>query len=169
MGYTDEILDVVYLGADDTHIAVATNSCDIKLYHISSMNCQLLSGHTGIVLALAATPANPSLFISSAKVHVCINDTDRSRRFYIARNHSQDHSVRVWLLDEETTRVSCIGSSVGHTASVGSVAISQTSTVFFASVSQDLCLKLWKLSDNLKSQGKSKSRDFPRRTKRRKQ
>lgn len=68
MGYTDEILDVAYLGANDTYIALATNSCDIKLYDIASMNCQLLCGHTDIVLALATTPANTSLLISSAKV-----------------------------------------------------------------------------------------------------
>lgn len=69
MGYTDEILDVVYLGVDDAHIALATNSCDIKLYDIASMNCQLLCGHTDIVLALATTPANANLLISSAKVY----------------------------------------------------------------------------------------------------
>ncbi|XP_032669391.1 transducin beta-like protein 3 isoform X2 [Odontomachus brunneus] len=128
VGYTDEILDVVYLGADDTHIALATNSCDIKLYDIASMNCQLLCGHTDIVLALATTPANANLLVSSAK----------------------DDSVRVWLLNEETKEMSCIGDAVRHTASVGSIAISQTSTKFFASVSQDSCLKLWELSHDLK-------------------
>ncbi|XP_025152449.1 transducin beta-like protein 3 isoform X2 [Harpegnathos saltator] len=127
VGYADEILDVVYLGANDTHIALATNSCDIKLYDIASMNCQLLCGHTGIVLALATTPANANLLISAAK----------------------DKSVRVWLMDKERTKMFCIGHAVRHTAAVGSVAISQESIKFFASVAQDTCLKLWKLSNNL--------------------
>lgn len=32
IGYTDEILDIVYLGDNGSHMAIATNSNDIKLY-----------------------------------------------------------------------------------------------------------------------------------------
>lgn len=127
VGYSDEILDVAYIGDNDSHIALATNSCDIKLYEIASMNCQLLCGHTDSVLALATTLANVNLLVSSAK----------------------DNSVRVWLLDKETMRMSCIGHAVKHTASISSVAISQTSHKFFTSVAQDSCLKLWQLPNNL--------------------
>ncbi|XP_076644102.1 transducin beta-like protein 3 [Halictus rubicundus] len=127
VGYSDEILDVVYIGENGTHIAVATNCCDIKLYDISTMNCQLLRGHTDIVLSLATTPANVCLFLSSAK----------------------DNSIRVWYMNKETLKVSCIAAATRHTASVGSIAISQTSCKFFTSVSQDSCLKLWNLSNNL--------------------
>ncbi|XP_053974904.1 transducin beta-like protein 3 [Hylaeus volcanicus] len=130
VGYSDEILDIVYLGDSQDHIAVATNSCDIKLYHVSTMNCQILCGHTDIVLALATTPANAWLLISSAK----------------------DNSIRIWLMDKETTKASCIASATRHTASVGSVAISQTSTKFFTSISQDLCLKLWNLPQDFESE-----------------
>ncbi|XP_011257031.1 transducin beta-like protein 3 isoform X1 [Camponotus floridanus] len=129
VGYSDEILDVAYVGANDSHIALATNSCDIKFYDIASMNCQLLCGHSDSVLALATTPANVNLLISSAK----------------------DNSVRVWLFDKETTRMSCIGHAIRHTASISSVAISQISTTFFTTVAQDSCLKLWELSNNLES------------------
>lgn len=129
VGYSDEILDVVYLGTSDSHIALATNSCDIKLYDIATMNCQLLCGHTDSVLALATSPANAKLLISSGK----------------------DNSVRVWLMDEETTRMSCIGHAVRHTASISSVALSQTSIKFFATVAQDSCLRLWELSNDLRS------------------
>ncbi|XP_029172388.1 transducin beta-like protein 3 [Nylanderia fulva] len=129
VGYSDEILDVAYLGANDSHIALATNSCDIKLYDVGSMNCQLLCGHSDSILALATTPANVNLLISSAK----------------------DNSVRIWLFDKEMTRMSCIGSAIRHTASISSVAISQTSTKFFTTVAQDSCLKLWELSNNLDS------------------
>lgn len=69
VGYSDEILDIVYLGNRQSHIAIATNSCDIKLYNISTMNCQLLCGHLDIVLSLASSSANAYLLISSAKVH----------------------------------------------------------------------------------------------------
>lgn len=49
------------------------------------------------------------------------------------------------------TRMSCIGCAVRHTASISSVAISQTSTKFFTTAAQDSCLKLWELSNNLES------------------
>lgn len=68
MGFVDEVLDVVLLGADDSHLAVATNSMDIKLYNMKDMGCQLLRGHTDLVLTLAATTSNPLLLLSGAKV-----------------------------------------------------------------------------------------------------
>ncbi|KZC07335.1 Transducin beta-like protein 3, partial [Dufourea novaeangliae] len=128
VGYSDEILDIVYVGENGSHLAVATNSCDIKLYEISTMNCELLRGHTDIVLSLASTPVNVCLFLSSAK----------------------DNSVRVWHMIKETAKVHCIASATRHTASVGSIAISQASCKFFTSVSQDSCLKLWNLPSDLK-------------------
>ncbi|KAI4501511.1 hypothetical protein M0802_003388 [Mischocyttarus mexicanus] len=126
-GYLDEILDIVYVGEQETHIAVANNSIDIKLYEFSSMNCQLLSGHTDSVLSLATTPANSQLLISGAK----------------------DNSVRVWVMDKETKIMKCVSSATRHTGSVGSVVISQLSAKFFLSASQDMCLKLWPLPENL--------------------
>ncbi|XP_057323002.1 transducin beta-like protein 3 [Microplitis mediator] len=133
VGYTDEILDIVYVGENGSHIAVATNSWDIKLYELATMNCQLLRGHTEIVLALATTPANRYLMVSSAK----------------------DNSVRVWLMCKESHMMFCIGHSERHTASVGSVALSQSSANFFASVSQDRCLKLWSLPKKLSTTDKN--------------
>ncbi|XP_043504801.1 transducin beta-like protein 3 isoform X2 [Polistes fuscatus] len=127
VGYLDDILDIVYVGEEDSHIAVASNTSDIKLYELNSMNCQLLYGHTQMVLSLATTPANRQLLISAAK----------------------DNSVRVWLLDKETKKMACIASAVKHTAPVGCVCISQSSTKFFVSAGQDSCLKLWSLSENL--------------------
>lgn len=57
-------------------------------------------------------------------------------------------------MDKETAKVSCIASAVRHTASVGSVAISQASLKFLVSVSQDSCLKLWNLPNNMEFKGK---------------
>lgn len=47
--------------------------------------------------------------------------------------------------------MSCIGHAVRHTASISSVAISQTSLKFFTTVAQDSCLKLWDLPNNIES------------------
>jgi hypothetical protein len=68
VGFSDEVLDLVMLGTGDSHLAVATNSTDIKLYRLKDMSCQLLQGHTDLVLTLAATTSNPLLLLSGAKV-----------------------------------------------------------------------------------------------------
>lgn len=68
MGFSDEILDIAYLGRKESHIAVATNSCDIKVYKSENMACQLLQGHSDIVVALSTSPANRSVLVSGSKV-----------------------------------------------------------------------------------------------------
>jgi len=68
VGFSDEILDVVLLGKDDSHMAVATNSSNVILYRISDMACFLLGGHGNLVLGLASTKANPRLLASCSKV-----------------------------------------------------------------------------------------------------
>lgn len=127
VGNNDEILDIVYIGKDGTHLAVATNSCDIKLYELSTMSCQLLKGHTEIVLSLATTPANSNLMASSGK----------------------DNAVKLWLMCQETKKMSCIASGMRHTMSIASIALSQASATFLMSVSQDQCLKYWDLPNKI--------------------
>lgn len=120
IGFTDEVLDIIFLGKDESHVVVATNSRDLKYYELGSMDCKLIKGHTDIVLALASFPTRPNVFISSAK----------------------DNTVRIWSQDSNNS-IKCFGIGTRHTASVGSVSTSQTSDNFFASVSQDNCLKVW--------------------------
>jgi U3 small nucleolar RNA-associated protein 13 len=52
-------------------------------------------------------------------------------------------------MDPESLAAKCVGVGSRHTLSVGSVALSQLSPSFFLSVSQDLCLKLWKIPKKL--------------------
>ncbi len=47
VGYNDDILDVKFLGKDDTHIVVATNSSQLKVFELATNSCQILYGHTG--------------------------------------------------------------------------------------------------------------------------
>ena len=70
VGFTDEILDVVFIGPNDSHVVVATNSCDIKLYNVKSMGCQLLKGHTDLVLTLSVSFVNNCWMISGGKVRI---------------------------------------------------------------------------------------------------
>lgn len=121
IGFSDEILDVSFVGKSDEYLAVATNSSDIKLYNNDTMNCQLLKGHTDLVLSLCTSKTNPNLLLSSGK----------------------DNTIRLWLLKEDA--MSCVGTGMRHTGSVGSVAFSQTNAKFMVSASQDTCLKCWEI------------------------
>ena len=50
IGYNDEILDIALVGNSNSHIAVATNSEQARVFNRHSLNCQLLSGHSGMSL-----------------------------------------------------------------------------------------------------------------------
>ena len=65
VGYNDEILDVCFAGGDQTHLAVATNSSEWKVYNLDTMNCQLLEGHTDIVLSLEVNDRGDMLVTGS--------------------------------------------------------------------------------------------------------
>lgn len=126
IGFTDEILDLCLLGKKKPFLAMATNSNDVKIYEISTMNSKILKGHTDIVLALASYK---NFLLSSGK----------------------DNSVRLWKVDFESFEVSCVGVGVKHTSAVGSVDFSKIAGDFFVSVSQDQCLKLWKLGKDIET------------------
>lgn len=123
VGFSDEILDIAFLGMEDSHIAVATNSANVALYRASDMSCSLLQGHTDLVLGLATSRVNRKILVSCAK----------------------DYSVRVWHLTDDESSALCVGHGQRHTAAVGSVCFGQLSSEFLASAGQDNCLKLWKL------------------------
>lgn len=46
-GYSEEVLDVRFLGPEDSHIVVASNSSCLKVFELRTSACQLLPGHTG--------------------------------------------------------------------------------------------------------------------------
>ncbi|XP_063702064.1 transducin beta-like protein 3 [Culicoides brevitarsis] len=119
VGFSDEIIDLVLVGPKDKFIVMASNSPDIKAFDRETMNCKLLKGHTDIVLGLCGYK---SWLVSSGK----------------------DCSVRVWHIDAENFEFTCVASGTRHTAAVAAVDISR-SLDFFASASQDKCIKVWKM------------------------
>lgn len=118
IGFSAEILDMAFLGKKNRFLAMATNSSDIKVYDTNDMNCQVVRGHTDIVLSLS------------------------SLRNYLLSS-SKDNTLRLWELNPSNFTITCIGIGTKHTKAVGSVAFGKISHTTFASVSQDTCLKLW--------------------------
>lgn len=128
IGFTDEILDITLLGKKDQYLAMATNSNDIKVYDTQTMNSKILKGHSDTVLALAKFK---DYLLSSGK----------------------DKTIRLWKVSYENFSFKCIAIGAKHTQAVGSIDFSKISGSFFASVSQDQCLKLWTLPKKFENIG----------------
>ncbi|GMF19212.1 unnamed protein product [Phytophthora lilii] len=140
IGYNDDILNLKYIpqadasGAPSELLAVATNSEQIRLLNRETLSCELLSGHTDIVMALAVSPDGRWL-VSASK----------------------DRTARLWDLrptgGKKTGKAPprCVATCAGHTEALGAIAISQRATsfatgaAFFVTGSSDKTLKMWSL------------------------
>ncbi|XP_062999218.1 transducin beta-like protein 3 [Elgaria multicarinata webbii] len=134
-GYNGEVLDVRFLGPKDTHIVVATNSPQLKVFELASSNCQILYGHSDIVLALDVFRKG-RLFASSAK----------------------DKTFRIWLMPYDGP-VFCVAKGLGHSHAVGALACSRMKETFVVTASQDLTIKVWNLPESLVFKERSANRN----------
>uniref|UniRef100_A0A671SY00 Transducin (beta)-like 3 n=1 Tax=Sinocyclocheilus anshuiensis TaxID=1608454 RepID=A0A671SY00_9TELE len=130
VGYNDDILDVKFLGKDDTHIVVATNSSQLKVFELATNSCQILYGHTDTVLSIDVFRKG-SMFASCAK----------------------DNSLRLWKMDLKSGHVHCVAQGSRHSNAVGSVACSRLKKAFLVSGSQDCTIKVWDLPNPLPDVG----------------
>lgn len=84
VGYSDEVLDVKFLGKGDSHIVVATNSCQLKVFELLTNSCQILYGHTG------ESPAEGSvcvcLHVETPTVCVFMYSKLQSRDMHVSLN-----------------------------------------------------------------------------------
>lgn len=119
-GHLDDVLSVCFVGDEDSHIAVATNTDLFKVFNRNSWECQLLQGHSDIITCL---DVHGNYIVSASK----------------------DSTIRLWQLCAETGYVSCIGSGQGHTQSVQAAALARSDSrpAFVASGGVDQTLKLW--------------------------
>eukprot|EP00731_Ephydatia_muelleri_P022653 Em0015g236a len=130
IGYPDEVLDLRLVGEGQGLLAVATNSEQVKVFDRKTKNCQILTGHGGIVLSLDASH-DGNMIVTGSK----------------------DNTIRVWQLDPVIKCFSLVGVGTGHTQSVGAVAFSRVKGTFVISGSQDQTLKLWNFK-NIQSSDK---------------
>ncbi|WKX94995.1 hypothetical protein Q1695_011892 [Nippostrongylus brasiliensis] len=130
VGFHDEVYSCALAGKEESCLAVASNSKEIRLYDTQTLNCQLVEGHTESVLCVATAPFNRLLLASCSK----------------------DNSIIVWKLTisagEKTSRLVPIARATGHTNSVNAVCFSSSNKrPFLLSVSTDNTIKLWSLAD----------------------
>ncbi|XP_010133416.1 PREDICTED: transducin beta-like protein 3, partial [Buceros rhinoceros silvestris] len=130
-GYNDEVLDVKFLGPGDSHIVVATNSPQLKVFELATSHCQILYGHTETILAL-----------------------DVFRKGLMFVSCSKDKSLRVWRMSKDG-RVTCVAQGLGHAHGVGAVSCSRLKESFVVTSSQDCTVKIWNIPEALTSKAKA--------------
>lgn len=119
VGYNDEILDLCFVGVDESQLAVATNSSQLRIYDFTTMDCKLLEGHTDTILCLEINNTGSTLV-----------------------SGSKDNTIRIWKMTSDS-EFKCMAVGVGHTHAVATVAWSRLSSKFVASGSQDNTIKIW--------------------------
>uniref|UniRef100_A0A8C3ANG6 Transducin beta like 3 n=1 Tax=Cyclopterus lumpus TaxID=8103 RepID=A0A8C3ANG6_CYCLU len=174
VGYNDEVLDVKFVGKGDSHIVVATNSCQLKVFELLTNSCQILYGHTVPVsrcaLCLSSFIASGSqdctlkvwdlpadLSTTGADMHQLtprttekahdkdVNSVAVSPNDKLLATGSQDRTAKLWSLAGEV-EVGMLGVFRGHRRGVWAVCFSPVDQVL-ASSSADGVTKLWSLQD----------------------
>ncbi|KAB0401451.1 hypothetical protein E2I00_009235, partial [Balaenoptera physalus] len=113
-GYSEEVLDVRFLGPEDSHVVVASNSPCLKVFELQTSACQILHGHTDIVLALDVFRKG-WLFVSCAKVK---HHERWGGQGPGSGSPAQplDQSICVWRMNK-AGKVACVAQGSGHTHS----------------------------------------------------
>ncbi|KAI1883949.1 hypothetical protein AGOR_G00221340 [Albula goreensis] len=159
VGYNDEVLDLKFLGKDDSHIIVATNSPQLKVFKLATRSCQILYGHTDTVLSLDVFRKG-AMFVSCAKdnaVRLWRMDTDsgevgsvscsRLKESFVVSG-SLDCTIKLWDVPEQlegVAQLSVRATEKAHDKDVNSVTVSPNDKLV-ASGSQDRTVKVWSLS-----------------------
>ncbi|KAF3186131.1 U3 small nucleolar RNA-associated protein 13 [Orbilia oligospora] len=138
-GHHDEIIDLQYLTSNDSLIALATNSEDIRILSPnegSFGDIGVLKGHSDIAICL---------------------DRDSTGNWLLSGG--KDNEARLWKIDPENPlqheRFTCYARFVGHTESLGAVALSRsepnqsssfpTPPKFLITGSKDSTIKRWEV------------------------
>nr|KAJ3414557.1 Transducin (beta)-like 3 [Polyrhizophydium stewartii] len=134
-GYNEEVLDICFVDKDDRHLAVVTNTEQIRVYNVDTRDCEIIYGHSDTVLSIAASP-DARLMVTGSK----------------------DHTAIVWLANPEAEnakdRFTQLASCIGHTEPVTAVALSRVpagistpaaaaAKAFVVTGSKDRTIKVW--------------------------
>jgi U3 small nucleolar RNA-associated protein 13 len=123
-GFNEEIIEASFLGNESSKLAVATNTEHIRIYELGSAFCEILYGHSDMIMSMNKS-SDGKLLISGSK----------------------DNSALIWKMNPSTSRFSIAGKCVGHTETVSAVSFSHKNPLFVITASHDSTLKFWDLGN----------------------
>ncbi|EGO61299.1 hypothetical protein NEUTE1DRAFT_127944 [Neurospora tetrasperma FGSC 2508] len=118
-GTHDEILDLVYLLPDQSLMALATNSEDIRLVSVADKQPQLGDEEEG-----AAYFGHDVALLKGHEDIVMSLDVDWSGHW--VASGAKDNTARLWRVDPANNSFECYAVFTGHIESVGAVALPKT-------------------------------------------
>ncbi|KAF1949404.1 WD40 repeat-like protein [Byssothecium circinans] len=162
-GTHDEVIDLAYVGADKSLLALNTNSEDVRIVTLKSSKSEENGVTAGKYFGadVALLKGHDDLIISM--------DVDWSGHWLATA--SKDNSARLWRLDPENNSYTCATTLTGHTESLGAIALPhatppETSAAFtnplshppayIITGSQDRTVKRWDTSKDMKQKLRAK-------------
>ncbi|CAF4204049.1 unnamed protein product, partial [Adineta steineri] len=127
IGELGDVLDVRFFNGNENnplYVVVASNDEKVKIFNMNTWHCQMLKGHTDIVIGL-----------------------DISYDHSLIATCSKDDIIRIWSYDTDKSVFSCIAMAEGHTGDVAAIAFAKNSNAFIVSGSQDTTAKVWSLEN----------------------
>ncbi|KAF2842762.1 small nucleolar ribonucleoprotein complex subunit [Patellaria atrata CBS 101060] len=157
-GTYDEVIDLAYVGSNQSLLALATNSEDIRLVSLGSTgadrtetigNSDIGGNHFG---------ADVTLLKGHEEIIICI-DADWSGHWLATG--AKDNTARLWRLDPENDSYTCYATFTGHAESVGAITLPRAPPPgskahsdplnhpprFLVTGSQDKTVKRWEISN----------------------
>ncbi|KAJ3077749.1 Transducin (beta)-like 3, partial [Quaeritorhiza haematococci] len=164
VGYNEEIIDFAFVGTDQSLLAVASNSEQIRIYDLATHSAQILSPHTSTSNSTSTSTFDSTTTAGHTSTVLCL---DASSNGLTLVSGSKDNKACVWRAfpttieheqaesrddDDEgkggmDVEFKCVGVCVGHTEAVGAIGIGPKTGRVFVTGSQDRTVKVWDISN----------------------
>ena len=122
--FLDEIIEAKFL--TDDFVAICSNSETIKILNTLTNTCEIVKGHTDIVVSLDVHKTEDACYLLSG---------------------AKDNEIRLWIWNQEQNKTTCVGMYKGHVENLTSVCFAQKKGQFFVSAGQDNTIKVWDFAD----------------------
>lgn len=119
-GHIDEVFSACWFGQNNTHLAIASNSQDLKVMELATSKCSHFKGHSDMLLCVKSVPSDPFIVISSSK----------------------DCNILIWKFEASSMIPTILFRGTGHTHAIHSLAVLFSKKVFLSG-SEDLTVKRW--------------------------
>lgn len=163
-GFNDELFDVKYI---NDNFIVATNSNLLKYYNSETLSCEIMTGHSDVVLCIdtfgdfccSGSKDHTAILwklIDGEFQNICTIKGHTASITAITMNDkfiftcSDDRTMKKWIIPSNTTsplsELECESTTLVHAKQITSIALSPNNKLV-ATCSHDKLIKLWNTTD----------------------